>query len=245
MARAYAELFDARPLRLTTFPNEEGYDELVLARAIPFRTVCEHHLLPFAGVAHVGYLPGERILGLSKLARLVEHFAARPQTQERLTRQVADCLAARLAPRGAGVVLEAEHTCMTLRGVRALGSHDRHLGPAGHAARRRAFPGGVLRPGRRAGLTMMPPRGGKERIAMTDALAALSKAGVSIWLDDLSRERLVSGSLAGLAARDHVVGVTTNPGHFRQGDHRQRRLSLANSVTCPRAASTSGRRCAR
>ena len=102
MARAYAELFDARPLRLTTFPNDEGYDELVLARAIPFRTVCEHHLLPFAGVAHVGYLPGERILGLSKLARLVEHFAARPQTQERLTRQVADCLAERLAPRGAG-----------------------------------------------------------------------------------------------------------------------------------------------
>lgn len=122
MARAYAELFDARPLRLTTFPNDEGYDEMVLARAIPFRTVCEHHLLPFAGVAHVGYLPGERILGLSKLARLVEHFAARPQTQERLTRQVADCLAVRLAPRGVGVVLEAEHTCMTLRGVRALGS---------------------------------------------------------------------------------------------------------------------------
>ncbi len=122
MARAYAELFDAQPLQLTTFPNEEGYDELVLARAIPFRTVCEHHLLPISGVAHVGYLPGERILGLSKLARLVEHFAARPQTQERLTKQVADCLAARLSPRGTGVVLEAEHSCMTLRGVRALGS---------------------------------------------------------------------------------------------------------------------------
>ena len=122
MARAYAELFDARPLRLTTFPNDEGYDELVLARAIPFRTVCEHHLLPFSGVAHVGYLPGERIFGLSKLARLVEHFAARPQTQERLTRQVADCLAERLRPRGAGVVLEAGHTCMTLRGVRAIGA---------------------------------------------------------------------------------------------------------------------------
>ena len=122
MARAYAELFDARPLRLTTFPNDEGYDELVLARDIPFRTVCEHHLLPFSGVAHVGYLPAERILGLSKLARLVEHFAARPQTQERLTRQVADCLAERLRPRGAGVVLEAEHSCLTLRGVRALGA---------------------------------------------------------------------------------------------------------------------------
>ena len=122
MARAYAELFDAKPLRLTTFPNDAGYDELVLARDISFRTVCEHHLLPFSGVAHVGYLPGERILGLSKLARLVEHFAARPQTQERLTKQVADCLAARLRPAGAGVVLSAEHTCMTLRGVRAAGA---------------------------------------------------------------------------------------------------------------------------
>jgi GTP cyclohydrolase IA len=81
MARAYAELFSARPLRLTTFANDEGYDELVLARAIPFRTVCEHHLLPFFGVAHVGYLPGERIVGLSKLARLVEHFAAGPRSR--------------------------------------------------------------------------------------------------------------------------------------------------------------------
>jgi GTP cyclohydrolase IA len=122
MARAFAELFDAKPFRMTTFPYEEGYDELVLARAIPFRAVCEHHLLPFSGVAHVGYLPGERILGLSKLARLVEHFTGRPQTQERLTKQVAECLAACLRPRGAGVVLEAEHTCMTLRGVRALGA---------------------------------------------------------------------------------------------------------------------------
>ncbi len=122
MARAYAELLNAQPLQLTTFPNDEGYDEMVLARDIPFRTLCEHHLLPFSGVAHVGYVPGEWILGLSKLARLVEHFAARPQTQERLTKQVADCLAARLHARGTGVVLEAEHSCMTVRGVRALGS---------------------------------------------------------------------------------------------------------------------------
>jgi GTP cyclohydrolase I len=107
---------------MTTFPNDEGYDELVLARSIPFRTVCEHHLLPFSGVAHVGYLPGERIVGLSKLARLVEHFAARPQVQERLTKQIADCLEEQLSPRGVGVVIEAEHACMTLRGVRALGS---------------------------------------------------------------------------------------------------------------------------
>jgi GTP cyclohydrolase I len=122
MARAYAELFDVQPLRLTTFPNDEGYDELVLARAIPFRTVCEHHLLPFSGLAHVGYLPGQRIVGLSKLARLVEHFAARPQVQERLTKQIAECLATRLQAPGVGVVLEAEHSCMTLRGVRAHGA---------------------------------------------------------------------------------------------------------------------------
>ena len=93
-----------------------------MARAIPFRTLCEHHMLLFSGVAHVGYLPGERILGLSKLARLVAHFAARPQTQERMTMQVANCLEANLRPRGVGVVLEAEHTCMTQRGIRALGA---------------------------------------------------------------------------------------------------------------------------
>jgi GTP cyclohydrolase IA len=122
MARAYAELFTPAPFELTTFPNDEGYDELVLARDIPLRSVCEHHLLPFAGVAHVGYLPGERILGLSKLARVVDHFTARPQVQERLTKQIADWLDDQLAPRGVGVVIAAEHTCMTLRGVQATGS---------------------------------------------------------------------------------------------------------------------------
>ncbi|MFI9385813.1 GTP cyclohydrolase I FolE [Kutzneria sp. NPDC052558] len=122
MARAYAELFSPRPFDLTTFPNDEGYDELVLARSIPVRSVCEHHLLPFVGVAHVGYLPDARILGLSKLARVVEHFASRPQVQERLTKQVADWLNTQLQPKGVGVVIEAEHTCMTLRGVRAAGS---------------------------------------------------------------------------------------------------------------------------
>jgi GTP cyclohydrolase I len=122
MARAYVELFSPRPFDLTTFPNDEGYDELVLARSIPVRSVCEHHLLPFVGVAHVGYLPGERILGLSKLARIVEHFACRPQVQERLTKQVADWLSDQLDPQGVGVVIEAEHSCMTLRGVQAAGS---------------------------------------------------------------------------------------------------------------------------
>ncbi|WP_073484693.1 GTP cyclohydrolase I FolE [Streptoalloteichus hindustanus] len=122
MASAYAELFSPRPFNLTTFPNDEGYDELVLARRIPVRSVCEHHLLPFTGVAHVGYLPGDRILGLSKLARVVEHFASRPQVQERLTKQVADWLSEQLSPQGVGVVIEAEHTCMTLRGAQAVGS---------------------------------------------------------------------------------------------------------------------------
>jgi GTP cyclohydrolase I len=122
MARAYAELFTPRSFDLTTFPNEEGYDELVLARDIPMRSVCEHHLLPFVGVAHVGYLPGDRILGLSKLARVVEYFACRPQVQERLTKQVADWLSDQLHPKGICVVIEAEHSCMTLRGVQAVGS---------------------------------------------------------------------------------------------------------------------------
>jgi len=122
MARAYAELFTPPPFNLTTFPNDEGYDELVLARAIPVRSVCEHHLLPFTGIAHVGYLPGRRILGLSKLARIVEHFARRPQVQERLTKQVADWLYTHLRPQGAGVVIVAGHTCMTLRGFQAAGS---------------------------------------------------------------------------------------------------------------------------
>lgn len=119
MAAAYAEMLAPRPFELTTFPNDEGYDELVLARSVPLQSVCEHHLLPFVGTAHVGYLPGERIVGLSKLARIVEHFARRPQVQERLTKQVADWLADNLAPRGVGVVVEAEHLCMTVRGVRA------------------------------------------------------------------------------------------------------------------------------
>ncbi|GAB1691345.1 GTP cyclohydrolase I FolE [Krasilnikovia sp. M28-CT-15] len=122
MARAYADLLTPREFKLTTFANDEGYDELVLARAIPIRSVCEHHLLPFVGVAHVGYLPGDRILGLSKLARVVELFAHGPQVQERLTKQVADWLTTQLNPRGVGVIVEAEHLCMTLRGVRAVGA---------------------------------------------------------------------------------------------------------------------------
>src|SRR5256885_8062320 len=120
MARAYAELLTPREFALTTFPNDEDYNELVVARGIPIRSVCEHHLLPFVGVAHVGYLPGARILGLSKLARVVELFAHGAQVQERLTKQIADWLGTHLRPEGVGVVVEAEHLCMTLRGVRAV-----------------------------------------------------------------------------------------------------------------------------
>ncbi len=121
VAAAYAEMLTPREFSLTTFPNDEGYDELVIARDIPLHSLCQHHLLPFTGVAHVGYLPGERILGLSKLARVVEMFARGLQVQERLTKQVADWLQDQLHPKGVGVVIEAEHLCMSLRGVQARG----------------------------------------------------------------------------------------------------------------------------
>jgi GTP cyclohydrolase IA len=122
IARAYAELLTPREFSLTTFPNDEGYDELVIARDIPFTSVCEHHLLPFIGSAVVAYLPDERILGLSKLARVVELFARRPQVQERMTTQIARWLDENLHPKGVGIVVQAEHTCMTTRGVAARGS---------------------------------------------------------------------------------------------------------------------------
>jgi GTP cyclohydrolase IA len=122
LALAYADLLTPDDFDMTTFENVEEYDELVLVRDIPMQSVCEHHLLPFVGRAHVAYLPAERIVGLSKLARIVAHHASRPQTQERLTTQIAASLDERLAPRGVGVVIEAEHTCMTLRGARAPGA---------------------------------------------------------------------------------------------------------------------------
>jgi GTP cyclohydrolase IA len=122
VADAYAELLTPQPFRATTFPNEDGYDELIVARAIPFHSLCMHHLLPFHGVAHIGYLPGERIIGLSKLGRVVEYFSRDLQIQERLTTQVAGWLEQELEPKGVGVVLEAEHLCMSLRGVQKLGA---------------------------------------------------------------------------------------------------------------------------
>lgn len=122
VAKAWAEMLSPEPFSATTFENDGGYDELVVVKDIPFWSLCEHHLLPFHGVAHVAYLPGERIVGLSKLARVVDTFARDLQVQERLTTQVADWLSDTLRPKGVGVVLEAEHLCMVVRGVKKSGS---------------------------------------------------------------------------------------------------------------------------
>ena len=122
VARMYGELLTPQPFNPTTFDNDAGYDEMVLVRDIRFTSLCAHHLLPFSGIAHVGYLPGNRIVGLSKLARVVTHFARNLQVQEQLTKQVADWLNEELQPRGVGVVLRAEHQCMTIRGIQAVGS---------------------------------------------------------------------------------------------------------------------------
>jgi GTP cyclohydrolase I len=125
VARMYEEMFSglhldpARHLE-TTFP--EAYDEIVLVRDIPFTSMCEHHLLPFTGVAHVAYLPNGKVVGLSKLARVVEEVSRRPQVQERLTQTVADMLEDKLGTKGAAVVIESEHSCMALRGVRKSGT---------------------------------------------------------------------------------------------------------------------------
>jgi GTP cyclohydrolase IA len=118
MVHALIEMTSGPDFELTTFPNDEGYDELVLVQDIPLRSVCEHHMLPFVGVAHIGYLPGQRIVGLSKFARLVEFHARRAQTQERLTQQIAEHFRRQLEPRGVGVVIEAAHSCMSIRGAR-------------------------------------------------------------------------------------------------------------------------------
>ena len=127
VARAYAELTTGLrqvPADVLTTTFDLGHDEMVLVRDIELWSMCEHHLVPFTGVAHVGYIPAEsgKITGLSKLARLVDVYAKRPQVQERLTTQVAGWLEEQLEPRGVGVVIEAEHTCMTLRGVQARGA---------------------------------------------------------------------------------------------------------------------------
>ena len=122
VATALAELLTPRPFTMTSFANDGSYDEMVVVRDIEFHSLYAHHMLPFLGVAHVAYVPGARVVGLSKLARLVEHCSRGLQTQERLTTEVADALDEHLAPRGVGVVMEATHLCMSIRGVRASGA---------------------------------------------------------------------------------------------------------------------------
>jgi GTP cyclohydrolase I len=125
IAAMYREVFDGLdqdPAAALSVGFEEGHDELVILREIPFHSMCEHHFMPFHGQAHVGYLPNGRIVGLSKIARAVEIFARRPQVQERLTTQIGECIEQVLDARGVGVVIEAEHLCMTMRGIRKPGS---------------------------------------------------------------------------------------------------------------------------
>ena len=125
VAQMYQELFGGifqDPAEHLSVHFAEKYDEMVILRDIPFHSMCEHHLLPFMGRAHVAYLPRGRVVGISKLARVVEVCARRPQVQERLTSQIADLLMDRLDARGTGVIIEANHTCMTIRGVRKPGS---------------------------------------------------------------------------------------------------------------------------
>ncbi|SCL13131.1 GTP cyclohydrolase I [Micromonospora nigra] len=122
MADALVQMLSSQSWTFTTFPNDEGQHDLVLTRDIPFTSLCAHHLLPFSGHAHVGFYPGEKLPGLSKIARAVEMFAARLQVQETLGQQIAGFLEEQLACDGVGVVLVAEHLCMTRRGVRAAGA---------------------------------------------------------------------------------------------------------------------------
>ena len=122
IAAAYAELLTPHPFQATTFPNDDGYDELVVARSIPFHSLCMHHLLPFHGVAHIGYLPASGSSACPSSRRVVELFARDLQVQERLTTQIAGWLERELRPKGVGVVLEAEHLCMSLRGVQKPGA---------------------------------------------------------------------------------------------------------------------------
>ena len=146
VADAYAELLTPQPFRATTFPNDDGYDELIVARAIPFHSLCMHHLLPFHGVAHIGYLPGERIIGLSKLGRVVEFFSRDLQIQERLTTQIADWLAARARAQGRRRRAGGRAPVHVAARRAEARRQDRDLGAARPGPRRRPHPPGVPGP---------------------------------------------------------------------------------------------------
>jgi len=122
VVKAFEELTTCEPFNFTTFPNDEQFNEMIISTHIPFYSLCAHHLLPFFGHAHIAYIPQDRIVGISKLARCVEHYARGFQIQESLTHQVASRLETELDPLGVAVVLEAEHLCMTMRGVEKPGA---------------------------------------------------------------------------------------------------------------------------
>jgi GTP cyclohydrolase I len=139
IAQMYTEIFAGLyvdPAQYLSVQFEEGHDEMVILRDIPFYSLCEHHFLPFHGIAHVGYIPEGNVVGISKIARVVEAFAKRPQVQERLTCQIADCIMTALDPDGVAVVVEAEHLCMTMRGVKKPGSRMVTSAMRGHFKKR-------------------------------------------------------------------------------------------------------------
>ncbi|HXF51458.1 MAG TPA: GTP cyclohydrolase I FolE [Dehalococcoidia bacterium] len=147
VAQMYAEIFSGLAVDPRTFLDvgfEEGHDEMVILKDIPFYSMCEHHFMPFHGVAHVGYIPDGRVVGISKIARVVEAYARRPQLQERLTGQIADCIMECLQPDGVAVVVEAEHLCMTMRGVKKPGSKVVTSAMRGHFRHRQVTRGEFL-----------------------------------------------------------------------------------------------------
>lgn len=147
VAQMYAEIFSGLAVDPRTFLDvgfEEGHDEMVILKDIPFYSMCEHHFMPFHGVAHVGYIPDGRVVGISKIARVVEAYARRPQLQERLTGQIADCIMECLRPDGVAVVVEAEHLCMTMRGVKKPGSKVVTSAMRGHFRHRQVTRGEFL-----------------------------------------------------------------------------------------------------
>ncbi len=147
VAQMYAEIFSGLAVDPRTFLEvgfEEGHDEMVILKDIPFYSMCEHHFMPFHGVAHVGYIPDGRVVGISKIARVVEAYARRPQLQERLTGQIADCIMECLQPDGVAVVVEAEHLCMTMRGVKKPGSKVVTSAMRGHFRHRQVTRGEFL-----------------------------------------------------------------------------------------------------
>ena len=245
MARAYAEMLTPRSFELTTFPNDEKYDELVVVKDIPVQSLCEHHLLPFTGVAHIGYLPGERILGLSKFARVVELFARRPQVQERLTQQVATWLDDQLGPQGRrrGDRGRAQlHVAARCAGRRR---RDPDLGADRHAAQQPGHPPRVpRRAARRTRMTVPEPAA--TATARSPAGSAVHLTRVTRLFDGLAAITQVSlrrrHRRGGLAARVERLGQVDAAAGDRDRDLADvRRRHRARARPGPRPGRDPGR----